>query len=93
LANWLSWLVIGPVITLALRRVAGPDLRHLADDPLPPVVYVLTGLLPLALALEHQLWPAAVIGGGAMLLYVVAPRIGDAMRAVRPATAPSRLTP
>ena len=93
LANWLSWLVIGPVITLALRGVAGPDLRRLADDALPPVVYVLTGLLPLALALEHELWLAAAIGGGAMLLYVAAPRLGDAMRAIRPAVVPSRLAP
>jgi uncharacterized membrane protein len=93
LANWLSWLVIGPVIAFALRWLAGPDLRRLADDPLPTVVYALTGILPLALALEHGLWPAAAIGGGAMLLYLVAPRIGDAMRAVRPAAAPSRLTP
>ncbi|HEX5818000.1 MAG TPA: carotenoid biosynthesis protein [Gemmatimonadales bacterium] len=93
LANWLSWLVIGPVIALALRWVAGPDLRRLADDPLPPVVYVLTGILPLALALEYRLWPAAAIGGGAMLLYLVAPRIGDAIRGIRPTAAPSRLTP
>ena len=93
LANWLSWLVIGPVITLALRRVAGPGLERLASDVLPPVVYVLTGLLPLALALEYGLWPAAAIGGGAMLLYLVAPRIGDAKRVARPAAAPSRPAP
>ena len=55
--------------------VAGPHVERLADDALPPVVYVLTGLLPLALALEYGLWPAAAIGGGAMLLYLVAPRI------------------
>jgi hypothetical protein len=57
------------------------------------VVYVLTGLLPLALALEHGLWPAAAIGGGAMLLYLVAPRIGDATRVARPAAVPSRPAP
>jgi len=54
---------------------------------------VLTGLLPLALALEYGLWPAAAIGGGAMLLYLVAPRIGDAKRSARVAAAPSRLAP
>jgi putative membrane protein len=94
LANWLSWLVIGPVITLALRRVAGPGLARLADDALPPVVYSLTGLLPLALALEYALWPAAVVGGGAMLLFLVAPRIGHAWRTARPsAAAPSHQAP
>jgi len=54
---------------------------------------VLTGLLPLALALEYALWPAAAIGGGAMLLYLVAPRIGDAKRSARVAAASSRLAP
>jgi len=93
LANWLSWLVIGPVITLALRAAAGPGLERLAEDRLPGVVYVLTGVLPLALALEYALWPAAAIGGGAMLLFLLAPRLDAALRAPRPAPAPSHLVP
>jgi putative membrane protein len=93
LANWLSWLVIGPVITLALRAATGPALARLADDVLPPIVYVLTGLLPLALAMEYGLWPAAAIGGGAMLLFVLAPRLDQALRAARPAASPSHLAP
>jgi hypothetical protein len=56
-------------------------------------VYVLTGLLPLALAMEHGLWPAAAIGGGAMLLFVLAPRLDQALRATRPAASPSHLAP
>lgn len=93
LANWLSWLAIGPVITLALRAAAGPDLRRLAEDGLPGVVYVLTGVLPLALAMEYALWPAAAIGGGAMLLFLLAPRLDAALRGARPATSPSHLAP
>jgi putative membrane protein len=93
LANWLSWLVIGPVITLALRAAAGPGLKRLADDDLPAVVYVLTGVLPLALALEYALWPAAAIGGGAMLLFLVAPRLEAAYQATRPAASPSHQAP
>lgn len=75
IANWLSWLVIGPVIAWTLRRVAGPALEQLATDPLAPALYTLTGLLPLALALEFGLYGAAALGGAAMVIYLVAPRV------------------
>lgn len=89
LANWLSWLVIGPVIALTLRGIAGPRLVRLADDRLPPAVYGLTGLLPLALALEYGLLPAAAIGGGAMALFLVAPHIPGVARGTARRPAPS----
>jgi len=73
LANWASWLVIGPAIAFALWRVAGDGLRNLAHDPLPVALYALTGLLPFALALKFRLYPAAAVGGLAMLAYMLAP--------------------
>jgi putative membrane protein len=93
LANWLSWLVIGPVIALTLWRIAGQGLARLADDRLPTAIYLLTGILPLALALEHRLYPAAAVGGGAMLLFLLAPRLSSAPASAAEKPAESRATP
>lgn len=75
LANWLSWLVIGPCIAWALRRVAGPALAEVRHDRIPEVLYALTGAMPLALALQFGLYPAAAVGGGAMVAYLAAPYV------------------
>lgn len=88
LANWLTWLVLGPVIALLLRACAGPGLARLAEDPLPLWLYALTGALPLALALRYGLYPAAAIGGLAMTLYLVAPFVPGLQPARRPAAVP-----
>jgi putative membrane protein len=93
LANWLSWLVIGPLIALVLWRITGDRLRALADDVLPPAIYVLTGLLPLALALEYRLFPAALVGGGAMALFLLAPRFSAAPAVAAERPAETRATP
>jgi putative membrane protein len=81
LANWTSWMMIGPVIAYAAVRFSGPALQRLADDPLPAVLYATTGLLPFALALRFGLWPAAVVGGLAMAVFVAAAYV-PARRAV-----------
>jgi putative membrane protein len=73
LANWMSWLVIGPVIAALLRRIGGSGLGALSRDPLPVTLYALTGLMPFALAVQYRLYAAAAVGGGAMLAFLAAP--------------------
>lgn len=73
LANWTSWLVIGPVIGYVALKLAGERAVGLRDDVLPATLYATTGLLPFALSVRFGLWPAAVVGGAAMTLFVVAP--------------------
>lgn len=73
LANWTSWMVIGPVIAYVTARISGAQLDSLANDSLPAVLYATTGLLPFALALRFGLWPAALVGGAAMSAFVLAP--------------------
>jgi len=73
LANWTSWLVIGPVIGYVAMRCAGPKLDNLRDDVLPATLYATTGLLPFALSVRFGLWPAAIVGGLAMVTFVASP--------------------
>jgi hypothetical protein len=65
--------VIGPVIGYVAMRCAGPKLHNLRDDVLPATLYATTGLLPFALSVRFGLWPAAIVGGLAMVTFVASP--------------------
>jgi uncharacterized membrane protein len=71
LLNWFGWLVTGVLIASAMQRVAGPGLAALGHERLPLVIYALNGLFPLALALQHGLVGAALLGGAVMTLFLV----------------------
>ena len=73
LANWVTWMTMGPVIGGITWWWGGKDLPAITRDPLPVVVYVVTGILPLALALQFGLYVAAAVGGAAMLVFGDAP--------------------
>lgn len=85
LSNWVTWLVIGPLIGWITWRWSGEAIRGLATDPLPVVQYAVTGLLPLALALQFGLYPAAAVGGAAMFAFCAAPFLRP-VTALRPRT-------
>jgi putative membrane protein len=72
LVNWFGWMVTGLLIAGAMQWVAGPSLRQLRHERLPLVIYALNGVFPLALALQHGLVGAALIGGAVMSLFLVA---------------------
>ncbi len=90
-ANWLTWLAIGPVIGWLVLRTAGPGLGRLATDPLPRWLYACTGILPLALAIRFGLLVPAVVGGLAMTAYLVAPLLPRTAAAPSAAAGPGRL--
>jgi putative membrane protein len=88
LANWLAWATIGPIIGWMLHRLTGPALQEIARTRQPDVLYVINGLLPLALALRYNLFGAALVGGLAMALFWALPSVigmvrGGARRPVR----------
>lgn len=73
LANWLAWATIGPIIGWFLHVACGDDLRRIAATRQPDVLYLVNGLLPLALAVRYELYGAAAVGGVAMALFWVLP--------------------
>lgn len=73
LANWMAWAVIGPIIGLLMQRLARPHLPAIAGTRLPEVIYIVNGLLPLAMALRYELHGAALVGGAAMLAFLLLP--------------------
>jgi putative membrane protein len=73
LANWLAWATIGPIIGWLLHALGGEGLRRIANTRQPDVLYLVNGLLPLALAVRYELYGAALVGGIAMALYWVLP--------------------
>jgi putative membrane protein len=70
LVNWLGWLVTGLLISAAMLLTGGPSVRELRHERLPLIIYALNGIFPLALALQHGLVGAAVLGGAVMTLFV-----------------------
>jgi putative membrane protein len=73
LANWIAWAVIGPIIGLLVQRLTRPHLPAIAATRQPDVIYIVNGLLPLAMALRYQLYGAALVGGAAMLGFLLLP--------------------
>jgi carotene biosynthesis associated membrane protein len=72
LVNWFGWLVTGLLIAGAMQLVGGPRLDQLRYERLPVVIYALNGLFPLALALQHGMLGAALLGGTVMALFLAA---------------------
>lgn len=73
LANWLAWATIGPLIGWMLHYFGGEELRGIASTKQPDVIYLVNGLLPLALAVRYELYGAALVGGLTMALFWVLP--------------------
>jgi len=86
LANWLAWATIGPLIGWMLHRWSGPALADIARTRQPDVLYVINGLLPLALAIRYNLFGAALVGGLAMAAFWALPTAIGAFRRAAPRT-------
>lgn len=87
LVNWGGWILTGLVLAAATVGLTGRALPALAEQRAPPVLYLLNGLLPLALALRSELWGAVAAGGGAMALYLALPLLGSRRRGRAPGPA------
>lgn len=72
LVNWFGWMLTGFLIAIVMLAVGGRQLAPLGHERLPLVIYALNGVFPLALAVQHGMYGAALLGGGAMALYLAA---------------------
>lgn len=75
IANWLAWATIGPLIGWMLHRAAGTRLAGIARTRQPDLIYLVNGLLPLAMAIRYELYGAAIVGGGVMAGFAATPAI------------------
>ncbi len=75
IANWMAWATIGPLIGWMLHRATAGRLPAIASTRQPDVIYLVNGLLPLAMALRYDLLGAALVGGGAMALFAATPAL------------------
>jgi putative membrane protein len=73
IANWMAWATIGPLIGWMLHRAAGASLGRIAATRQPDLIYLVNGLLPLAMAVRYELYGAAMVGGGAMACFAATP--------------------
>ena len=86
--NWLGWLATGFVLSWIMLRFVPPSAiaARVSSARLPLVLYLLNGIMPVAICLRHGLWWAGVLGAAAMLAPVVlALRAGAAPAAARAA--------
>lgn len=70
LVNWAGWLLTGLVLGAVAVAAARPAKMALRRQRLPLALYVLNGLLPLALALTAGMWVAGLVGAAAMGLFL-----------------------
>jgi uncharacterized membrane protein len=70
--NWLGWLATGFVVSWVMLRFVPPSEFAAAVSPskLPLALYLLNGVMPVAICLRHGLLWAGVLGAAAMLLPV-----------------------
>lgn len=75
IANWFAWATIGPLIGWMLHRATGTSLARIARTRQPDLIYLVNGLLPLAMAVRYELYGAAIVGGGAMACFAASPAV------------------
>src|SRR5690606_26086806 len=71
--NWLGWLATGIVVSWVMLRFVPPSsfAASVSGTRLPLVLYLLNGVMPVAICLRYGLVWAGVLGSLAMLLPVV----------------------
>ncbi len=69
LSNWFGWFLTAMVIARIMLAIVPPDVvrDRVASSPLPVLLYVANGIMPVALCLRDGLWSAAAFGSVAML--------------------------
>lgn len=70
LGNWLGWLLTATVIARLMLAIVPPARfrDHVASSRLPVVLYLLNGVMPVAICLRDAMWWAAAIGAVAMTI-------------------------
>jgi uncharacterized membrane protein len=70
LSNWFGWLLTATLIARAMLTIMPPEMvrERIASSPLPIVLYLANGVMPVALCLRDGFWWAAAIGSTAMLV-------------------------
>lgn len=81
LQNWVGWYLTGLVLALLAHRLLGAHQHALANTTLPLVIYTVNGVFPLALGIMAGLYGAAAVGGGAMAVFLLLPRLLTQRRA------------
>jgi putative membrane protein len=68
LSNWIGWFVTGTLIARAMLAIVPPALvaERTRGETLPPVLYGVNGVMPIAICLRDGLWWAAALGSAAM---------------------------
>ena len=92
LSNWLGWFVTAMLIARVMLMVVPPPewRERVAASPLPGLLYLANGVMPVALCLRDGFWWAAALGSAAMLIpALVALRLGSARLAMGWSAAPS----
>jgi putative membrane protein len=68
LTNWVGWFCTGLIIARCMLAIV-PPLRVTERNQrewLPPVLYAVNGVMPIAICLRDGLWWAATLGAAAM---------------------------
>lgn len=73
ISNWIGWFGTGLVIARVMLLVTPPRLvaERNAGERLPPVLYAVNGVMPIAICVRDGLWWAAALGFLAMALPLV----------------------
>lgn len=82
LSNWFGWFLTATLIARIMLVLVPPAVvrDRLAASPLPVALYLVNGIMPVALCLRDGLWWAAALGTVAMLVPSVIAWRGPAMR-------------
>lgn len=86
LSNWLGWWLTGTVVARLMLSIVPPTrvAEALAPSALPIVLYLVNGVMPVALCVRDDMWWAALLGAAAMLLpAALALRVRSPLRATR----------
>jgi uncharacterized membrane protein len=69
LSNWLGWLLTATLIARLMLRIVPPDeWRKRVTSALPGLLYLVNGVMPVALCLRDGFWWAAALGSSSMLI-------------------------
>jgi len=70
LSNWFGWLLTATIIARVMLAIVSPSRVHerLSPSTLPVALYLVNGVMPVALCLRDGFWWAATIGALAMAL-------------------------
>lgn len=70
LGNWFGWFVTATLAARAMLAIVPPTFvaDRLTASPLPLALYLVNGVMPVALCLRDEAWWAAALGGVAMLV-------------------------